>query len=746
MKKRLTTISFGLLSLTIIVLAAASFMDKRYGTQVTHKYIYGSWAFAALWMMLAISSLVAILRYWHEVMRHSLIFLHVSFAVILLGAGLTFLTGKQGDIYLHNGQPANSFITKDGKQQRLPFNMKLCNFNIEYYAGTDSPMDFVSLVAFSDGDEQQVSMNNIAKKQYYRFYQSGYDTESGWVHLSVSYDPLGITVTYCGYVMLLLSIIAFLADPRGGFRRTIRQVMKKESVKAKAVVLALLLLVPMKMLSSSNIPLPKTLPTALAERFGDLYVYHCGRICPMQTMARDLTIKLYGSDSYRGYTAEQVLVGWLLYPTDWVEQPMIKISGGSVRKALNANGRYVSWMDYTSDTQGFKLSSLIEQMNKGSLSNSEARDVAAAYEKYNIIASLMSGQAVRMFPVKEAGSLRWMAQGDQLPEGLGQDEWLFIKRSTDYVMELALAKDNTGVEKVLQKIREYQQKKAGTVLPSDSRFKAEKIYNSLQFSFPMAILLIVAGILFYIMTARNLLRNKPQQRSLKLCGSLLLALSASFLLVVIALRGYVGGHMPLSNGFETMQFMALCMLVIALPLGKRIPFFLPFGLMAAGLALMVSMLGERNPQITTLRPVLASPLLSIHVILVLLSYSLFAFLFFNGVTALIMNRMGSSTAVLNRLTDISRIMLYPAVFLLAVGIFTGAVWANVSWGRYWGWDPKETWALITMLVYSLTFHEKSLPAFRRPIFLHVYIVLAFLTVLMTYFGVNYVLGGMHSYA
>ena len=746
MKKRLTNISFGLLSLTIIVLAAASFMDKRYGTQLTHKYIYGSWAFAALWMMLAISSLFSILRYWHAVMRHSLIFLHVSFAVILLGAGLTFLTGKQGDIYLHNGQPADSFITKDGKQQRLPFNMKLCNFNIEYYAGTDSPMDFVSHVAFSDGDEQQVSMNNIAKKQYYRFYQSGYDTESGWVHLSVSYDPLGITVTYCGYILLLLSIIAFLADPRGGFRRTIRQVMKKESVKAKALVLALLLLAPMKMLSSSNIPLPKTLPTALAERFGDLYVYHCGRICPMQTMARDLTIKLYGSDSYRGYTAEQVLVGWLLYPTDWVEQPMIKVSGGSVRKALNANGRYVSWMDYTSDTQGFKLSSLIEQMNKGSLSNSEARDVAAAYEKYNIIASLMSGQAVRMFPVKAAGSLRWMAQGDQLPEGLGQDEWLFIKRSTDYVMELALAKDNTGVEKVLQKIREYQQKKAGTVLPSDSRFKAEKIYNSLQFSFPMAILLIVAGILFYIMTARNLLRSKPQQRSLKLCGSLLLALSACFILVVIALRGYVGGHMPLSNGFETMQFMALCMLVIALPLGKRIPFFLPFGLMAAGLALMVSMLGERNPQITTLMPVLASPLLSIHVILVMLSYSLFAFLFFNGVTALIMNRMGSSTSILHRLTDISRIMLYPAVFLLAVGIFTGAVWANVSWGRYWGWDPKETWALITMLVYSLTFHEQSLPAFRRPIFLHVYIVLAFLTVLMTYFGVNYVLRGMHSYA
>ena len=310
MKKRLTNISFGLLSLTIIVLAAATFVDKVYGIEITRKYIYGSWTFVVLWSLLLISSLVVVVKSRYMMKRLSLMLLHFSFAVILLGAALTFLFGKQGDIYLYQGKPLKTFITKEGKCERLPFSIQLHKFNIEYYAGTDSPMDFVSHVAFSDGDEQQVSMNNIAQKKHYRFYQSGYDIENNGVHLSVSYDPFGIAVTYFGYVMLLLGIIAFLADSGGAFRKTLRRVMRQNT--AKALVLALLLLVPMKMLSSSNIPLPKTLPAALAERFGDLYVYHCGRICPMQTMARDLTIKLYGSDSYRGYSAEQVLVVWLL--------------------------------------------------------------------------------------------------------------------------------------------------------------------------------------------------------------------------------------------------------------------------------------------------------------------------------------------------------------------------------------------------------------------------------------------------
>lgn len=746
MGKRLAHISFGLLVLTVMVLTAASFLEKTNGTETAHKYIYGSLPFVVIWLLLAVSSLAAVTRAWRKAKQWPMLILHTSMAVILLGAGITFFFGQQGDLYLYYGKAADRFTAADGKQQPMPFSMELRKFDIEYYAGTDSPMDFVSKVRFSDGDEQRVSMNNIAQKQHYRFYQSGYDLENGGVHLSVSHDPVGIAVTYSGYALLLLSILAFLIDPRGGFRRTLRRVAGGRSAKAMAVAVTLLMVAPVKTMSSTDVKLPKTLPAAQAERYGDLYVYHSGRICPMQTLARDFTTKLCGSDTYRGYTAEQVLIGWLLFPADWVEQPMIKVKGSSVRMALNAKGGYVSWIDYIGGEGNFRLAHLVDRMNKGLLSGGEARDVAAAYEKYNIAASLMSGKAIRMFPVRDGGKLRWMAQGDRMPEGIRQDEWLFIKRSTDYVMELALAKDYAGMDNVLEKIREYQQKKAGAALPTASRFRAEKIYNSMQFSLPLAVLLILSGMFFYILVVRNSLRNINTPKIIMRCGRLAMAVSACFLLVAMTLRGYVGGHLPLSNGFETMQLMALCILAIAFPLSIRIPLFMPFGLVAGGLAMTVSMIGEGNPQITTLMPVLASPLLSIHVTITMLSYSLFTLLFFNGVTALSMSRMKSSDEVVGRLTDISRLMLYPAIFLLAIGIFTGAVWANMSWGRYWGWDPKETWALVTMLVYSIALHEKSLPTFRRPAFFNAYVVLAFITVLMTYFGVNFLLGGLHSYA
>lgn len=206
------------------------------------------------------------------------------------------------------------------------------------------------------------------------------------------------------------------------------------------------------------------------------------------------------------------------------------------------------------------------------------------------------------------------------------------------------------------------------------------------------------------------------------------------------LRWYIGGRIPLSNGYETMQFLALCIMAIALLISRRYRQAVGFGFLLSGFTLLVSYLGEMNPQITPLMPVLVSPWLSLHVSVIMMAYALFAFILLNGVWALCVPREAE------RLMTYSRLMLYPAVFLLTAGIFIGAVWANVSWGRYWGWDPKEVWALITMLIYALPLHTDSLPWFRKPRFFHIYTIAAFLSVLITYFGVNFFLGGMHSYA
>ena len=173
----------------------------------------------------------------------------------------------------------------------------------------------------------------------------------------------------------------------------------------------------------------------------------------------------------------------------------------------------------------------------------------------------------------------------------------------------------------------------------------------------------------------------------------------------------------------------------------------PFGYLLCGFSLLVSMMGESNPQITQLMPVLSSPLLSFHVMTVMAAYALLGFTMLNGVTALALYALRRGCREEEKqLQRLSQLLLYPAVFLLAVGIFLGAIWANVSWGRYWGWDPKEVWALVTLLVYTLALHEGSLPRFRQPLFFHIYVTGAFFCVLITYFGVNFLLGGMHSYA
>jgi ABC-type transport system involved in cytochrome c biogenesis permease subunit len=123
----------------------------------------------------------------------------------------------------------------------------------------------------------------------------------------------------------------------------------------------------------------------------------------------------------------------------------------------------------------------------------------------------------------------------------------------------------------------------------------------------------------------------------------------------------------------------------------------------------------------------------------MLAYTLFGIMFVCSVLTLFLPARQELFMLFNKL------LLYPATLLLGVGIFMGAIWANVSWGRYWAWDPKEVWALICFMVYGVGFHVDSLPWLRRPKAFHLFCIFAFLAVLMTYFGVNLFMGGLHSY-
>lgn len=672
-------------SALVVVLAVATFVEQARGTAFVGEHVYHTAWFCTLWGVLAALTLVACLRL-HLWRRVPLLLLHGSFLVVLGGAFLTFMGGQQGVVHLEEGQATDRFMLRDsGELLPLPFTLRLDSFRVQCYPGTDAPEDYISYVRLSvpSGGERAatVSMNRILTCEGYRFYQSSYDPDGRGSWLSVNHDPWGIGVTYAGYALLGLSMLWVLLGRGGEFRRLLRHPLLR-----KGGFLAVFLLLGTAVAVQAQ---GRKLPV-LKQRQADslaavLVIYH-DRVTPFNTLARDFVLKLTGRPTYKGLTPEQVVGGWLLHPEVWKDEPMIRIKSAVLRRRLGLEGDFARLSDLF-DGQTYRLQAYWDASagKAGDKLSPLEKAIVETDEKVGLILMLQNGTLIRPLP-------------------------------TD-----------------------------GSVAPlPDVKVRAELFYNRIPFSQVLFMFNLTMGLLaFGLLLYKGTRRTPPAGRAFRVVERVFTcALWAALLFQAAgyALRWYIGGRIPLGNGYETMQFLALATLLLSGLFRRRFPFTLPFGFLLSGFALLVSWLGQMNPQITPLMPVLVSPWLSSHVSLIMMSYALFAFMMLNGVLALCLRREAW------RLMLLSRLLLYPAAFFLGAGIFLGAIWANVSWGHYWAWDPKEVWALITFMVYGVAFHARSLRCFRRPVFFHVYMIAAFLTVLMTYFGVNYVLGGMHSYA
>lgn len=714
------------MTILVAVLIAATVVEKFCGTTAVDAGVYSSRWFVALWAAAATASVVYIASRWRA-MRPAALLLHASFVVILLGAAVTRATAVRGEIRLSPGIAADSFTDDKGRKRPLPFTLRLDSFEIEYYDGTRAPMDYVSRITVSHPDlsaaRSEVSMNNILSHEGYRFHLSSFDPASGAVTLGVAHDPIGIALTYTGYALLAAAMLWLLCDPRGGFRRLLRH----PALKGGAAVALLVMLCPAAKAAQDP---PRVLPRDVADCMGELCVLYNDRIAPLSTLAHDVTRKLAGSDRIMGYTPEQVVSGWLFFYDDWKRADVIRIKSARAREALGIEGKYARLTDFA-----------------GALASGTPADrgLREADEKFSIAAMLASGSMLRIFPCRDDdGTMMWLSPVDNPPSSMPADEALFVRRSFDYMGELVARRDWEGVKNVLRKLQEWQRQRAGDTLPSPSRLRAEILCNRTDYTLPAMAVLLLTGLAGFAAACRSTIRRRPTGRTWRAVCLTAAAAGFVYLSFRLALRAYVCGHAPMSNGYETMQFMAWCTLLPAAALSRRMPLLLPLGSIAAALALAVSMMSGANPAITPLMPVLQSPLLAIHVALVMTSYALLAMIMLCGTAGLILLRRDSEGAA--RLEILSRTMLYPAVMLLAAGIFVGAVWANVSWGRYWGWDPKEVWALITLLIYAAPLHTRSLPRLNRPKVFHIYCLAAFTAVVITYFGVNFLLGGMHSYA
>lgn len=750
-------IIFILYILVLVCMAAATIVEKSQGTDYAHAHYYGAWWFILIWAVLAALGAFYIIK--RKVKCASTLALHLSFIIILLGALLTHVSAKRGMIHLRIGQPTDTYMAQDEeqgmKEEKLPFSLCLQKFEAKMHDGTNAVADYSSKFTVIDGDDKsegEVSMNNIYFHRSYRLYQSSYDEDGKGSVLAINADPYGIPVTYTGYALLFISLVWMLFDPKGGYRKLLKSPLLKKGALMTALILSMGNIQTLHAEPATGNLQNAVLPKETAEKFGELHILYNDRICPVQTFALDFCKKIYGARSYQGLTAEQVLSGWVFYGNTWANEPFIKIKSGEMKTAMNLPDYASLNTFFNREMGGYTIGQYVQEYYNGQQDkfHQQAADIDG---KIQIIMELREGISLKVLPytftknVKatkdhpfiKAGTTTWFSPVDKLPQAVEHQHALYIRNVFSLLNGDVKAGNISRVNEFFVKMKKYQEVSSGNSLPTATQYKAERINNA----FPFATILFMANLtlgfiaLFYTIYRMT---KKREIKALNIALPILLGVSFLALTFGLALRWIISGNVPMSNGYESMLTVAWFVMLISILMQLRIRIVMVFGFLISGFFLLVSHINQMDPAIGQMMPVLNSPLLSIHVSIIMMSYALLSLTFICGIMGICLRSHGEE------LQALSRIFLYPALTTMGFGIFIGAIWANVSWGNYWSWDSKETWALITFMIYAVVVHTQSLPVFRKPLVYHIYITLAFLSIAMTYFGVNYFLTGMHSYA
>ena len=750
-------IIFILYILVLVCMAAATIVEKSQGTDYAHAHYYGAWWFILIWAVLAALGAFYIIK--RKVKCASTLALHLSFIIILAGALLTHISAKRGMIHLRIGQPTDTYMAQDEeqgmKEEKLPFSLCLQKFEAKMHDGTNAVADYSSKFTVIDGDDKsegEVSMNNIYSHRSYRLYQSSYDEDGKGSVLAINADPYGIPVTYTGYALLFISLVWMLFDPKGGYRKLLKSPLLKKGALMTALILSMGNIQTLHAESATGNLQNAVLPKETAEKFGELHILYNDRICPVQTFALDFCKKIYGARSYQGLTAEQVLSGWVFYGNTWASEPFIKIKSGEMKTAMNLPDYASLNTFFNREMGGYTIGQYVQEYYNGQQDkfHQQAADIDG---KIQIIMELREGISLKVLPytftknVKatkdhpfiKAGTTTWFSPVDKLPQAVEQQHALYIRNVFTLLNGDVKAGNTSRVNEFFVKMKKYQEVSSGNSLPTATQYKAERINNA----FPFATILFMANLtlgfiaLFYTIYRMT---KKREIKALNIALPILLGISFLALTFGLALRWIISGNIPMSNGYESMLTVAWFVMLISILMQLRIRIVMVFGFLISGFFLLVSHINQMDPAIGQMMPVLNSPLLSIHVSIIMMSYALLSLTFICGIMGICLRSHGEE------LQALSRIFLYPALTTMGFGIFIGAIWANVSWGNYWSWDSKETWALITFMIYAVVVHTQSLPVFRKPLVYHIYITLAFMSIAMTYFGVNYFLTGMHSYA
>lgn len=642
---------------------------------------------------------------------------------------------------------------------KLPFYLYLNDFKLERYPGSSSPSSFASEVTLRDSinnieKNYQIYMNNVLKYAGFRFYQASYDPDEKGSTLTVNHDQWGMMITYAGYFLMVLGMIFSLTIKNSRFSKLSRLTKTRGKGTRKAMVISLFLMALSFSASAQNSYWQsQAIPLKQSRAFCQVLVQDKGgRIKPINTLASEVLRKISGKDKFMGLHCDQVFLSMIAKPQIWQKAPLIKISNDQLAKIIGINGKRAKFLDFITEKGNYKLGGRVQQAYAKKPSQRDAMDkeIIKADERINICYMVFTGEFLKIYPSSLQKEKPWQKYSEVL--NMPKQDSLFVKNSFPLYLQHLTNKEYDKAQQYLGAIKIFQHNNGGDILPSKRKQRIEILYNDISPFKKLFPIYMVTGILLLGALITKIIRPKFSiVWWVKITLGILIVAFACHS-AGLAGRWYISGHAPWSNGYESMTYVAWASVLAGFIFVSRSPFTLAATAILAGITLFVAHLSWMSPEVTNLVPVLKSYWLTIHVAVITASYGFLALGAILGfINLLIMILMSSKNStdtlkIISNLTHISEMTLTIGLYFLTTGTILGAVWANESWGRYWGWDPKETWALITILVYGFVIHMRKIPGMNTVYAFNLASVVSYSSVLMTYFGVNYYLSGLHSYA
>ncbi len=704
--------------------------------------------------------------------------------------------GESKEVKLLGGQGTTNFsdkITVGGldfalsygsKIYELPFSIELNDFIAEKYPGTEAGYaSFMSKVTVHDERpfDYDIFMNHVLDHQGYRFFQSSFDQDERGTVLSVNHDAWGTWITYIGYFLLYIGLmgIMFFGDTRF---KNLQQMLEKIKAKKAALTIAFLLLTLTGVHAQettdehghSTMPTQAQIDSVLkattvakehAEKFGALVIQDgAGRMKPIHTFSSELLRKLSGKDKFKDMSADQVFLSMMLNPGVWYTVDLIEVGkwqNDSIRKVIGvpSGTKYVKATDFFDEKGAYKLRSYLEKATSTTNPSNFEKDIKKVGERLSLLDMALSGNMVKIFPLLNDENNKWVSTVEYRGGNYVVQDSLysnFIRNAIPFYLnslqQSIVSGDYSQPDRMLEAFKQNQKNHGEEVLPSDNKIKTEIIYNKLDLFNRLYRYYAMVGVILFLVLMIQIFKER------KVLNAFAYLLKGTIILFFIwhtiglVLRWYISGHAPWSDAYESILYVSWATMGIGLALGRKSELTIAASAFVTSMLLWIAHQSWVDPSIANLQPVLDSYWLMIHVAVIVGSYGPFTVGMILGVVSLLLmvltTEKNKKRMDLNikELTVINELALTAGLVMLTIGNFLGGQWANESWGRYWGWDPKETWALISIMVYAFVLHMRLVPGLRGKWSYSFASVLAFSSIMMTYFGVNFYLVGLHSYA